>query len=382
MMQRTIGFWVMLMLAFASSGCSMLNTISSNAASLVGLGDTGTVITRRSYVRSSYAEVAADLLEVKRGETLDILDQAAAPNDEIWYRVRAHDDDNTEGWIEGRNLITQSVLEKSRQLAQEDQGIQAQAGAQLKADSNLRLSPELKPENIMFKLEEGSTFDVIGWKLTSKAQDAADVDDAPKSGSSSARKKGAQIEEGKEEKEKKDLDEVYDIWYKVRIDQSVSPAPAGWLFGRQVELAVPGDITHLQVGLRKFVTWQRLDEGFSLTASKDRDTAKEMKPGSWVILVRSNAAKATDGNEPDFDEILVMGYDKYDQNHYKVWRSAEVWGQLPLRVDGNGDNRSFVVRLKNAAGQFEEKRFVCYKDQRSGHLKVNAPPDVPKEEKN
>jgi SH3-like domain-containing protein len=40
-------------------------------------------------------------LEVKRGETLDILDETNFEKVH-WYRVRAHDEDNTEGWIEAQ----------------------------------------------------------------------------------------------------------------------------------------------------------------------------------------------------------------------------------------------------------------------------------------
>jgi hypothetical protein len=32
----------------------------------------------------------------------------------IWYYVRAHDEENTSGWIEAQNVITNEVLEKSK----------------------------------------------------------------------------------------------------------------------------------------------------------------------------------------------------------------------------------------------------------------------------
>lgn len=361
------------------SGC---NFFEPSSAGFFGTPDKATIIAAKAQIRSSYSVVATDLLEVKRGERLDILEETDYSN-EHWFRVRGHDSDNTEGWIEARNVITQSVLKRSQDLADEDKSIPSQATAQLKSASNLRLAPDLNPENIMFKMENGAAFEVIGWKLVPKIKEADDVDDAPKSGETQEKRQKKSAREIKKEEEEHDsLDERYDIWYKVRFDPSVSPAPAGWLFGRQVQLQVPGDIVHYQIGEKKFVTWQRLDDTDTSGASgKGKDVAaKESKAGSWVICAHSNKAKSEDGNEPDYDSIIVIGYDKYDQQHYAVYRSGEIWGKLPLRVEGVGDNKTFTVTIKNTNGELQAVQFTSFKDS-AGHLKVNAPPEVPKWEK-
>ena len=82
-----------------------------------------------------------------------------------------------------------------------------------------------------------------------------------------------------------------------------------------------------------------------------------------------------DGAEADFDGILVLAYDKYNEEHYTAYRSGDVWGTLPLKVEGTGDNKTFVLKLRNAAGQMEEKRFVTFKDPK-GRLKVTVPEGV------
>ncbi|HEV7843362.1 MAG TPA: SH3 domain-containing protein, partial [Pyrinomonadaceae bacterium] len=103
------------------------------------INETGVVIARRAQVRSSTAVVAADLVEVSRGDVVDILDTSTVPETgERWLRVRAHDVENTEGWIEARNVMAQDVLERARQLAEEDKPIPAQAAGQLRASTNLR----------------------------------------------------------------------------------------------------------------------------------------------------------------------------------------------------------------------------------------------------
>ena len=359
------------------TGCGAVDSAVENVTGIIGLNSTGTVIANKAQVRSSYAVVAADLLEVKRGEKLDILDEITHEK-VLWYRVRARDEDNTEGWIEAQNIITNELLEKSRKIAAEDKDSQPQATGQLRAASNLRLSPEQNDNNILFKLENGANFEIINWKYVPKAVDSSDVDDASKGESKPVRgrTRNAEIEAAKEANEPEKLEEKYDIWYKVRLDPSVSPAPAGWLLGRQVELQVPSDLTFYQTNNKKFVVWHRLDSFDPKESVLSKDSAKGATPGSWVILTRTNLVKAIDGVEPDFDGITVLGYDKYKQEHYPSYRSKDVWGRLPLQVEGTGMNKTFTVKLRNSDGQIEERRFVVFKDKE--RIKVNSPEDMSK----
>jgi hypothetical protein len=360
------------MLVWCQAGCGFLDQTVSSFTDIVGMNDTATVIAKTAQVRTSYAVVAADLLEVKRGDRLDVLDQTEFEK-VIWYRVRAHDEAKTEGWIEAQNVITSQVLEKSRKLAEDFGDRPAQASGQLRAVSNLRLAPDMNPENLLFKLASGSTFDIMGWKLVPK-QEVADVDDAPKGQQNQPKKsRNEEIEAAKEEGEPDKVEDKYDVWYEVRLDPSVSPAPAGWLFGRQVELAVPTDIVFYQENNRKFVAWQRLD-----TDASDKvgaTTTRASTPGNWAVLSRTNAVKAIDGVEPDFDGIVVYAFDKYDQNYYMVWRtSGEVWGLLPMKVEGTGDNKTITLRLRNATGSIDEKKFVVFRDK--NRLRVTPPEDI------
>jgi hypothetical protein len=354
-----------------TAGCGIVDQAVSGVSNIVGLADTATVISKTAQIRTSYAVVAADLLEVKRGDRLDVIDQVEFEK-VLWYRVRARDEVKTEGWIEAQHVITSEVLEKSKKLAEEFKDVPAQAAGQLRAASNLRLASDMSPENILFKLANGSTFEIMDWKFVPK-QEVADVDDAAKGEEKQTKRtRNEEIEAAREAGEPEKLDEKYDVWYQVRLDPSVSPAPAGWLFGRQVELQVPSDIVFFQSNNRKFVTWQRLDTDL---ASKSVSTDKLSAPGNWVILSRSNQVKAIDGVEPDFDGIQVLAFDKYDQSYYTVWRSStDVWGLLPLRVEGQGDNKTFILQLRNPEGKMDEKRFVVFRDK--SRLKVTPPEDI------
>jgi hypothetical protein len=360
-------------LLVAQSACSLLDTTVSSVSGVFGLSDTATVITKKAQIRTSYAVVAADLLEVKLGDRLDVIDQMEFEK-VLWYRVRAHDETNTEGWIEAQNVITGKVLERSVGLAEEFRNMSPQASGQLRAASNLRLASDMNPENVLFKLANGSTFEIMAWKFVPKVQDAADVDDAKKGEQKRVKKtKNEEIEAAKEADEPEKIEEKYDIWYLVRLDKSVSPAPAGWLFGRQVELQVPSDIVFFQQNNKKFVTWQRFDTD---AANKVNSGDKVTAPGDWVILSRTNISKPIEGEEPDFDGILVLAFDKYRQEYYTAWRTTgEVWGKLPLKLEGTGDSKSFTIQVRRPEGGMEEKRFVITKDK--VRVRITPPEDFP-----
>ena len=358
---------IILLVGLAQAGCGWLDT------GILGPSDTATVISKTAQIRTSYAVVAADLLEVKRGDRLDVTDQVDFEK-VSWFRVRAHDEAYTEGWIEAQNVITSETLAKSKKLAEEFQNQAPQAAGIIRSGSNLRFAPDMTPENVLFKLANGSTFEIIAWKFVPK-QEVPDVDDAPKGQQKTGKKsKNDEIESAKEEGEPDKMEDKYDVWYLVHLDPSVSPAPAGWLFGRQVELQVPSDIVFFQQNNRKFTTWQRLDAD---SANKVGSGDKSLAPGSWVILTRDNYSKPIDGVEPDFDGILVLAFDKYDQSYYTVWKNTpntEVWGTLPLKVEGQGDNKTFTIKLRSPSGQMDEKRFIVFKDK--NRLKVTPPEDI------
>jgi hypothetical protein len=367
MQLKAIKTGVVLILALVLLGC---NTLASK-------NTTGVVVARRAQIRSSTAVVAADLLQVNRGDQVDILDSTdvADPSDnsrkERWLRVKAHDEDATEGWIEARNVMPEDVLADSKKLADQDKDVSPQASGQLRASSNLRLTPDRGGnENIMMRLDSGSSFDIVGWKRVPKpkSSEAIETDVAPKAGSAqqgSARTKG-QDQESNEE------DETNELWYKVRLSPNASPAPAGWIYGKQVELSVPSDIIFYRTG-REFVAWQRLDGDSSSSNSSDKDAGREAKPGSWLILEKSSSNQPHTVDEPDFDRIYVLGYDKRNQEHYTAYRSPDLRGYLPAKIEGHGDNKSFTLRLQeDEGGEVKEVRYSLYKDAR-GVLKVNAP---------
>jgi hypothetical protein len=359
---------LVILLSFTACACDALTREES----------TGVIIAQRAQIRSSTAVVAADLKEVVRNETVDILDSITAENGEHWLQVRTRDAENIEGWIEARNVMPQEMLERSRRLAKEDEGTPAQASGQLRASTNIRFTPDRSDnKNILMKLESGARFDIVGWKRVPKPKslETTESDDVPKAGA-------VQQEEKRESGEPKMPEEANELWYKVRLSPSTSPAPAGWIYGKQVELTVPSDIIFYRTG-REFVAWQRLDgdaEGQAEEAARQGDgdaATKTAQPGSWVILEKSSIIEPNKLDVPDFDRIYVLGYDKDRQEHYTVYRSPDLEGFLPLHLErGGSDGEIFTIRLQHN-GELTEARYKVHTDDR-GLLRVEPLNEVAK----
>ena len=365
---HNLSFIIVLALASLLAGCNTLAQRSS----------TGVVVARRAQIRSSTAVVAADLLQVTRGdqveilETTDVLDPEDNTKKERWFRVKAHDENATEGWIEARNMMLDDVLESAKKLANEDSGVPAQAMGQLRASSNLRLTPDRSGnDNIMMRLDSGSSFDIVSWKRVPKpkSSEAIETDVAPKAGSAQP----GNSRSNRQAEELNEPEEANELWYKVRLPPEISPAPAGWIYGKQVELAVPSDIIFYRTG-REFVAWQRLDgeQKDSSTNASGTDNSREARPGSWLILEKSSSNQQHSLDEPDFDRIYVLGYDKRSQEHYTAYRSPDLVGYLPAKVEGRGDTKTFTVRVQDESGAVKDVQYSLYKDAR-GITKVNAP---------
>ncbi len=316
--------------------------------------DAGVIIARSAQVRSSTAVVAADLVEVVRGDAVDILESTLDDNQERWYRVRVRNGEGTEGWIEARNVMPQELLQRSQQLFESDKDVPEQATGQLRASTNLRLSPErATDDNILLRLESGSRFEIVGWKRTSKPKTPAEDDDAAVDGSVNvSRTSGSDLSEA---------ENATEVWYKVRLPRSTSPAPAGWLYGKQVELLVPSDIIFYRGG-REFVAWQRLDAD-QKSSSESPTEDQDPRPGSWVILEKSTAQDSQSTDEPDFDRVYVLGYNRETKEHYTAYRSPDIKGLLPVRVQYTNGAKTFSIWVESG-GQQKEIIFDVSKDDR------------------
>src|ERR1051325_6470871 len=97
--------------------------------------DEGVVIAPKLKIRSTTAPAALDLAEVKRGDRLDILEQAQfkTPTRVVeWYKVRTKDKTAVEGWVETRYVINKAVVDKVNTLFEKSKELPSQGTGHLK----------------------------------------------------------------------------------------------------------------------------------------------------------------------------------------------------------------------------------------------------------
>src|SRR5258706_12254693 len=136
---------------------------------------------------------------------------------------------------------------------------------------------------------------------------------------------------------------------------------------------VPSDIIYYRTG-RGFGVWRRFDDDSNdePPVAKGKDVARESRPGSWAILERSSSKEPHKLDEPDFDRIYVLGYEKHDQEHYTAYRSPDLQGYLPLRVEGRGADKTFSIRVKGDDGKITEAKYSLFRDDHVV-MRVTAP---------
>src|SRR5260370_11018368 len=121
----------------------------------------GIVIAPKLKIRSSTAPVALDLAEVKRGDRLDIIDHAEVKTPtqvDEWYKVKTKVKDPVTGWVKARDLINQSIIEKSEDLFQKSKDIPSQGQGRLKVQTRLRVDPG---GEVATFLSRGSKVDIV-----------------------------------------------------------------------------------------------------------------------------------------------------------------------------------------------------------------------------
>jgi hypothetical protein len=98
-----------------------------------------------------------------------------------------------------------------------------------------------------------------------------------------------------------------------------------------------------------------------------------------LILEKSSSNQPRTLDEPDFDRIYVLGYDKRNQEHYTAYRSPDLRGFLPAKIEGQGDNKTFTLRLAGRQWWRAEGSPLQLVQRCARSLKVNAPNVAPEQ---
>ncbi len=298
--------------------------------------DEGVVIAPKLKIRSTTAPAALDLAEVKRGDRLDILEQAQfkTPTRVVeWYKVRTKDKSAVEGWVETRYVINKSVVDKMNSLFEKSQSLPSQGTGHLKVQTRLRQEAD---GDVVTYLSRGTPVEIVGKaRTTFKPDKQADSDDA---------------DDTDEDTETRTV-----LWYQIRLPES-EVLRAGWVGAQQVQLDVPDEILHLEGEGRRFTGWVVLDQ----TPDK-----KGGLHNNYVGLMKS----LTTEGPIDFTRVWVLSYSRDTGRYNGAYIKDGFRGVLPVTLGASGGRKGFTIRTLNEAGKPVPIEYETSRDS-SGRLYV------------
>jgi hypothetical protein len=303
---------VVLVIALTSLGIAGCGFISPEAAI-----DEAIVNAPTLKIRSSTAMVALDIAEVKRGDRVDILEQAQVRTPtriDEWYKVRTKGTDEVIGWVESRYLINKAVVDKIEELYEKSRNIIPQGQGRLKVQARLRIEPG---GDVATLLSKRTAVDIVGKaRTTYKPEKQESSDDA---------------DEPTEEPETRTV-----LWYQVRLPDS-EVLRAGWIGAQQVQLDVPEEILHLEGEGRRFTGWVVFDQ------TKGRDGKLR---NNYIGLMKS-----VDTSGPiDFTRLWVLIYAPDHGRYFGAHIESGLRGVLPVSLGTASGAKGFTIHELDANG--------------------------------
>ncbi|HEX9004476.1 MAG TPA: SH3 domain-containing protein, partial [Blastocatellia bacterium] len=172
-----------------------LLTVSCSKGS--SLNETAYVVPEKLRLRSSTAQAARVVSELKSGDRVTVTQRAKSEDGTTWSEIKGPDGQS--GWAESRSLVKDDIVTKSRQMAEDIRQIPTQAIGKSKATLKLRLTPDrTNDDNVASTLPSGTVLEIVARERKLRP---ASVDPKSEGGST----------DGKEPEAK------YDSWLQVRL---------------------------------------------------------------------------------------------------------------------------------------------------------------------
>jgi hypothetical protein len=319
-------------IGWIAAGCAFVLAIMFSAACGLLPADTkideGVVIAPKLTIRSTTAPAALPLAEVKRGDRLEILEQAqlkTPTRTNEWYKVRT----KSKGWVEARFVVNKSVVDKTQELYEKSKTIISQGMGRLKVQTKLRIEAG---GDVVTYLSRGTMVDIVGKTRTTikpEKQQEADSEDS-------------------DEPETRTV-----IWYQIRLPES-EVLRAGWVGAQQVQLDTPDEILYLEGEGRRFTGWVVFDQ---------TKTKKGEPKDNYIALMKN---LSTEG-PIDFTRLWVLIYAP-DQGRYTgPYIEDGLHGVLPVTI--HPDHRGFTIHELDENGKPVAVEYEAFRID-SSHLRV------------
>lgn len=286
------------------------------------VSEQGVVIYEKAQLLASTALVSTPVRELKRGDTVDILERQTVNQREfVKIRYTPSGEKAVEGWLESRHVLSKPLLDESNKLAKEWESIATQALGRTKDKLKLRVSPS-RDSSVLTLLPSGTQVEIVG-----RVRNERKVEDGQKR---------------------------FDRWYKVRLGEEYL-TKAGWLYADSVELTPPDAIAALPGGSRRFAAWMEFG------GVADEQTGKT--ESHYVILDKFTFSR---DDEVDFDRIYIVVW-KPDVHAYgSIYVESGLRGLYPMNYSKEGGIGTLVLQLIDKKGEQTAARYLILTDPKTG----------------
>jgi len=299
---RAVGSLILLLLVAWAGGCQ-------KAVRRPKIAD-GVVLSAEAPVRNSTAVVAIELVRLRQGEEVEVLERKGTE----WVRVRARG--GIEGWMDARHVLEKSAFERARALEREMAAVQRQALGQLVGSAAIRLTPgRASDENVLFYAPAGTVVEILRRERTLRLSSQI----VPRRYRPRARP----------ERSPESLPPS-DLWYCVRLPESFL-LRVGWVYAPLVEMKVPERLRHLQ-GEYAFVAW------YELASIED----PEIGPSSHYLTFDTHRTAPVPGT--DFERVRLWVWDS-ERHRYTIRHWEIAHGILPIEHRRDAARHRFRLRL-------------------------------------
>jgi SH3-like domain-containing protein len=255
---------------------------------------------------------------VKNGDRVQVLER-----ERRFVRVRTAS--GTEGWIEQRALVPQSVYDGFQKLAQQEQNAPVEATGTTRNDTNIHLDPGRETEHL-YQLNQASKVSILKRATAEKTVPGAMATSA------STRKNGASKPAA-----------LLEDWWLIRDPEG----HVGWVLSRMVDLDVPMEIAQYAEG-------QRTVAFFVLNQVTDEDK----KVPQYLMLM----SEPKDGLPYDYDQVRVFTWNVKRHRYETAYRERNLNGVLPVKVSQENFGKEgtlpvFVLQVKDDNGNLSERKY-------------------------
>ena len=252
----------------------------------------------------------------KNGERVDVLERQRR-----FVRVRTAN--GAEGWVEQRYLVPEQVYGGFQKLKQQNENAPVQVLGTTRNETNLHIEPGRETDHL-YQLATGEKISILKRDTAEKQ-----LPGAPAAATTATKKESG--------------NPVLEDWWLARDSQG----RVGWVLSRMVDLDVPLEIAQYAEG-EHFVAFFILN--------KVRDEDKEV-PQYLAALTESK-----EGMPFDYNQIRVFTWNARRHRYETAYRERGLDGVLPVTVghdnfDKEGDLPTFVLRVKDEAGNLTERKY-------------------------